>query len=254
MNLDLTSVVKGEPLRVMQSFPNDKLLTREPYWQLHADISDEVLQESARDLLDDGYTQDGVDEVHRQRGWYVYVVPPVVTGVPCAWGPHIRHLDMDGNCTSCALEAPTARQQFTGAIGAELTRADAEQRRYVLYKGRNCPHGHDGWRFVATDRCWECFDAPEGVKKGQYTAAQQFADGVPVDFSEAHASGFYLYLGRPCKDGHAGWRRVKGRACYECAIGRDAVPPPKDMSQEMAKAFGYAVFWAGESGWQRVSA
>lgn len=245
MSLDLTSFAKGEPLRVMTVYPEDKLITLAPRWSRHADIPDEEWEKSTRELLEAGYTQEGVDEVHLQRGWHEIYIPPTVTGHPCVWGPHIRHLDADGNCSSCEREAPTARQQFESGLGEGLTRDEAIAKNLQLYPGRPCPNGHSAWRFVTSDRCWECFDTAGGVKQLQYGAAEQFEADKRITLEEAQKADAKLFFGNPCGKGHSGWRRVKGRACYECSIGVSP-RPPKDWTPEMAKAMGYDSYWGGE--------
>ena len=100
-----------------------------------------------------------------------------------------------------------------------------------------------------------CYDCSVGVPpqpRAVPTAAEQFEADVPVGLAEASESGLMLFKGNPCKFGHSGWRRVKGRACYECGIG--IAPPgaaPRDMPREMAAVFGFKVYWAPE-GWQLV--
>lgn len=314
MSLDLTSVTKGEPLRVMQVFPEDKLHQIAPSWHLDAGITDEALQQSTREMLDEGYTPEAIKEMHIMRGWYIFQPGTVLPGTPCPWGPHIRHLDADDVCSSCEKESPSAKTQFEEAIGADLTRDEAAKRGLTLYVGEQCINGHEGWRFVSNDRCWECFNKPGGTKAGTYTAAQQRQDNRPVDFETAHASGLPLFMGNPCSAGHPGWRRVKGRACYDCSVGAphqtravptaadqfeagvpvslaDAsearlmlfkgnpcklghsgwrrvkgracyecgirLPPPgaapQEMARDMAAAFGFKVYWAGDDvGWQLV--
>src|SRR5690606_35059535 len=124
--------------------------------------------------------------------------------------------------------------QFEGGVGADLTREEAAKAGLTLYVADECINGHEGWRFVSNDRCWECFNKPGGTKAGTYTAAQQRQDDRPVDFETAHASDLPLFFGSPCAAGHSGWRRVKGRACYDCSVG---VPPQPRAVPTAAEQF-----------------
>lgn len=275
MGLDLTSVVKGEPLRVMQQFPEDEQYHKPGHWALAPGVTQATVDALQQELVEAGYDELSIGQAHQHRGHFVWVDPITTTGTPCAWGPHIRHLDIDGNCTSCAQEAPTARQQFTARIGSDLTAAECAARGLVLYRGRACVNGHEGWRLIKGDRCWECFDG--GSKPVAVTAAAQFAEAHPVTYGAAKAEGLPLFLGNACRRGHTGWRRVKGRACYECGLGvAPALPadgallvktggewcdaatgqpvpvPPIDMGAATARAFGFKVVWSPSDGWQAL--
>lgn len=224
--LDAGRFVRGEPLVALQLHPEDKLRERPGKW-IDAPGIDLSLYEdgdgSNGELAQYGIDRSLTEQEKRDRGLRIFVEGGREAGRPCQWAPHFEHLNGDGECEICKREAPTARQQIEARLGEGMSRDDCEKMGYLAYLGKPCQNGHEGWRYINGNRCFHCFEIAKDSRR-EYTpsrlpAAEQFAANVPVSYAEALDRGLLLYFGNPCKKAkHSGWRRVKGKACYECSL------------------------------------
>lgn len=109
-----------------------------------------------------------------------------------------------------------------------------------------CEEGHVGWRRTSDGECEECLKAPifrgrplasprpEGAtvfseltpnhKTKKFGPDMEFALANPelrMSKEDAEIMGFSLFrTGAPCRNGHAGWRRVDSGACCDCLAAK----------------------------------
>lgn len=229
--LDATRFVRGQPLVALRLHPEDKVFEREGKW-IDAPGVDMSLYEdgdgSNAELAQYGIDRTLSEEDKRARGLRIYVPGAKVAGRPCQWAPHFEHLNSEGECEICKRETPTARQQIEARLGEGMSRADCEKMGYVAYLGKPCANSHEGWRYVNGNRCYHCFEIAKDPHRdytpSRPTPAQQFADNNRLTYDEAVEADLPLFFGNPCKKAnHSGWRRVKGKACYECSLPAENV-------------------------------
>lgn len=125
---------------------------------------------------------------------------------------HVGMTTLTGKCYTCYHASQHAERPRQKAI-------EAGEAWYTPVDGKTCEKGHLGARRrVANGSCEQC----ELERK---TAAvvpfyRQFPDMI-LSYEDAKAMGLNVYrTGKPCKEGHIGWRYVSTRGCMKC-MGRD---------------------------------
>lgn len=95
-----------------------------------------------------------------------------------------------------------------------INRSDAREKGLRFFcTGRPCKNGHLAERTVSEGKCFDC------VKIG-WEKVRRRKGMKPFQPNEARraakAAGENIYIGKPCKKGHAGKRWTHNSVCFEC--------------------------------------
>lgn len=137
------------------------------------------------------------------------------TETPAKYCGHVGKMTLTGKCWTCTQERINSPRQLAVKAGEAW---------YQPADGDTCPRGHLAPRRVSNGACRQCEDEARPS-----TARVAPADAVPIhkqhpdmilSRADAEGFGFTVYrTGKPCKNGHTGWRYLSTGACLTC-MGR----------------------------------
>lgn len=200
---------------------------------------------------------------------------PLYFDTPCTHGHEGWRRVEDGRCWECSNQRGSTTPQEQLERGVVVDRQLAKHMKLPLYLGKRCPEGHDGWKYTASGKCYQCsLLAP--VPDFMLKSSDQIRRGVAVTRKEASERGLKLYKGKPCRKGHDGWRWNSTGNCFHCAKEDRPVRLPsvprlgtltpaaqyadgtgKPITREDARLKGFSLYKGnpcklGHDGWRRV--
>lgn len=135
-----------------------------------------------------------------------YVINPTAT--LCRHGKHLKLLSKGGHCLGCAGDKRETRRAVAKAAGDATYSPKFE-----------CKACHTHERYVSNGKCTACCPYENAAAR-----TMRESPDLIVSRIEAARMGLKVYrTGESCRQGHAGFRYVKGGRCVSCAKGVDPV-------------------------------
>lgn len=144
---------------------------------------------------------------------------------PCRWYGHIGLKTPEGRCYVCEQGEGGAvsydRQVRDECPGTVISKEQARAAGMKIYRtGEPCKHGHRDYRYISTDGCLSCVDAPKRHPEVNGSYDRQVRRECPdmvIGKDEARAAGMRIYrTGRECKRGHRDYRYISTGHCLAC--------------------------------------